>query len=45
MGPVVSSAEGASGGAHADDERIAVRSPEKLAQFLWFAVLEVAASP
>ena len=43
MGPIVSSAEGASGGAHADDE--ALRSLEKLVQFLWFAVLEVAASP
>jgi len=45
VGPVVSSADGASGGAHADDERIAVRSLEKLVQFLWLAVLEVAASP
>jgi len=44
-GPVVSSAGGASGGAHADDERIAVRSLEKLVQFLWFAALEAAASP
>jgi acetylornithine deacetylase/succinyl-diaminopimelate desuccinylase-like protein len=44
FGPVVSPAEGSSGGAHADDERIAVSSLEKLVQFLWYAVLEVAAA-
>ncbi|MBZ5591403.1 MAG: M20/M25/M40 family metallo-hydrolase [Acidobacteriia bacterium] len=44
FGPIVDEADGG-GGAHGDDERLAVTSLEKLVEFLWFSVLEVAASP
>jgi acetylornithine deacetylase/succinyl-diaminopimelate desuccinylase-like protein len=42
FGPLVDEAESGFGGAHADDERLAISSLEKLAEFLWRAVLEVA---
>lgn len=45
FGPISISGEGATAGAHSDDERIARRSLIKLLQFLWQSVLEVAASP
>jgi acetylornithine deacetylase/succinyl-diaminopimelate desuccinylase-like protein len=41
FGPVVDERDGH--GAHSDDERIAESSIPKLAEFLWYAVLEVAA--
>jgi acetylornithine deacetylase/succinyl-diaminopimelate desuccinylase-like protein len=41
LGPVVDERDGH--GAHSDDERIAESSIPKLAEFLWYAVLEVAA--
>ncbi len=44
FGPVVDEEEAGFGGAHADDERIPVHSLEKLAEFVWRAVIEVAAS-
>jgi hypothetical protein len=44
VGPVVDDADGSLGGAHTDDERLAETSLEKLAEFLWYSVLEVAAS-
>jgi acetylornithine deacetylase/succinyl-diaminopimelate desuccinylase-like protein len=44
FGPIVDEADGGAGGAHADDERLADTSVEKLVEFLWFAVLDVAAS-
>jgi len=31
------------GGAHSDDERISIRSLETMTEFIWNAVLEVAA--
>ena len=43
VGELVSSAEGAVGGAHSDDERISIRSLETMTEFIWNAVLEVAA--
>jgi len=43
VGEIVSSAEGVTGGAHSDDERISIRSLETMTQFIWNAVLEVAA--
>jgi acetylornithine deacetylase/succinyl-diaminopimelate desuccinylase-like protein len=43
-GPIVDLADGGLGGAHGDDERLAVSSMENLVQFLWTAVLEVAAA-
>jgi hypothetical protein len=42
IGPPLSALSG--GGAHADDERIAVRSLMKQTEFLWNVVLEIAAS-
>src|SRR5579885_2596615 len=42
VGPVVD--DSGAGGAHADDERLAEGSLEKFIQYLWYAVLEVAAS-
>ena len=44
-GPIVTAGDGMSGGAHADDEHIAVDALEKLIEFLWNTVIEVAASP
>ncbi len=44
FGPVIDDADGGFGGAHADDERLAETSLEKLVEFLWNAVLEEAAS-
>ena len=43
FGPIIDETDG--GGAHADDERLAETSLEKLVEFLWDTVLEVAASP
>ncbi|MGA2269226.1 MAG: M20/M25/M40 family metallo-hydrolase [Bryobacteraceae bacterium] len=43
VGPIVTPAEGPLGGAHSDDEHISVRSLMALIEFLWNAVLEVAA--
>jgi acetylornithine deacetylase/succinyl-diaminopimelate desuccinylase-like protein len=45
FGPMVDEMDGGTGGAHADDERLAETSIEKLVEFLWYTVLEVAASP
>jgi acetylornithine deacetylase/succinyl-diaminopimelate desuccinylase-like protein len=42
-GPVGQAGEGPLGGAHADDENISIRGLEKLIEFTWNAVLEVAA--
>jgi acetylornithine deacetylase/succinyl-diaminopimelate desuccinylase-like protein len=42
FGPIV--APGSGGGAHSDDERIATRSLIRMLEFLWYAVLEVAAA-
>jgi acetylornithine deacetylase/succinyl-diaminopimelate desuccinylase-like protein len=44
IGPLVDLADGSLGGAHADDERLAVTAMEHLVHFLWTAVLEVAAA-
>jgi acetylornithine deacetylase/succinyl-diaminopimelate desuccinylase-like protein len=44
FGPLVDEAESGLGGAHADDERLPITSLEKLAEFLWRTVLEVAAA-
>jgi acetylornithine deacetylase/succinyl-diaminopimelate desuccinylase-like protein len=41
-GPIADEADG-EGGAHSTDERIEVESLEKLVQYLWYTVLEVAA--
>src|SRR5262249_44845940 len=43
FGPIVDEHDGH--GAHSDDERIAEASLPKLVEFLWYAALEVAASP
>jgi acetylornithine deacetylase/succinyl-diaminopimelate desuccinylase-like protein len=45
FGPIVDDADGGLGGAHTDDERLAGTSLEKLIEFLWYAVVDVAASP
>ncbi len=42
-GPINSANEGPLGGAHADDENLPVRSLQKLIEFTWNVVLEVAA--
>jgi acetylornithine deacetylase/succinyl-diaminopimelate desuccinylase-like protein len=44
VGAIVTPAEGPLGGAHSDDEHISVRSLMTLIEFLWNAVLEVAAA-
>ena len=44
FGPIVDETDGGVGGAHADDERLAEASLQKLVEFLWDTVLEVAAS-
>lgn len=44
FGPAVSAGDGPIGGAHADNERIAVNSLVKLVEYLWLTILEVAAS-
>ena len=44
IGPIVDDADGAIGGAHTDDERLAETSLGKLVEYQWRAVLEVAAS-
>ena len=44
FGPIAPSGEGPLGGAHADDENISVRALNKLIEFLWNTVIEVAAS-
>jgi acetylornithine deacetylase/succinyl-diaminopimelate desuccinylase-like protein len=44
IGPVVDLADGGLGGAHSDNERLAVTSMENLVQFLWAVILEVAAA-
>jgi len=42
VGPIVDGQD--AHGAHSDDERIAEASVPKLVEFLWYAVLEVAAA-
>ena len=42
FGPLIE--QGDAGGAHSDDERLAEPALEKLVQFLWYAVLDVAAA-
>ena len=44
LGPIVDDSDGGAGGAHADDERLAEASFEKLVAFLWYSVMEVAAA-
>ena len=44
FGPLVDDADGGLSGAHTDDERLAEAALEKLVEFLWYSVLEVAAS-
>jgi acetylornithine deacetylase/succinyl-diaminopimelate desuccinylase-like protein len=44
FGPIADSGAGPLGGAHSDDENISVNALEKLIEFLWNAVIEVAAS-
>ena len=44
FGPIVDESD-TGGAAHGDDERLAVTSLEKLVEFLWYSVLEVAAPP
>jgi len=44
FGPIVDESDGGIGGAHADDERLAEASIHKLVEFLWYSVVEVAAS-
>ncbi|HEV3330581.1 MAG TPA: M20/M25/M40 family metallo-hydrolase [Bryobacteraceae bacterium] len=44
FGPIASSGDGPLGGAHSDDENIAISALLKLVEFLWKAVIEVAAS-
>jgi len=42
-GPISPIAEGPLGGAHSDDENISIRALEKMVEFTWNTVLEVAA--
>jgi acetylornithine deacetylase/succinyl-diaminopimelate desuccinylase-like protein len=44
FGPIIDDADGGLGGSHTDDERLAETSIEKLVEFLWYAVVDVAAS-
>jgi acetylornithine deacetylase/succinyl-diaminopimelate desuccinylase-like protein len=44
FGPIVDDSDSGLGGAHTDDERLAETSLEKLVEFLWYSVLDVAAS-
>jgi acetylornithine deacetylase/succinyl-diaminopimelate desuccinylase-like protein len=44
FGPIVDLADGGLGGAHADDERLAVTSMENMVQFLWTVILQVGAA-
>ncbi len=41
-GPITPANEGPLGGAHSDDENISIRALEKLVEFTWNTVLEVA---
>ena len=43
-GPIVDDNDAGLGGAHTDDERLAETSLEKLVEFLWNSVLEIAAA-
>ena len=43
-GPIGPAGDGPLGGAHADDESISVRGLDKLVEYLWDAVIEVAAA-
>jgi acetylornithine deacetylase/succinyl-diaminopimelate desuccinylase-like protein len=44
FGPIIAAGGASGAGAHSDDERIAVRSLIRMLEFLWNAVLEVAAA-
>jgi acetylornithine deacetylase/succinyl-diaminopimelate desuccinylase-like protein len=44
VGAIVSPSEGPLGGAHADDEHISVRSLESMIDYMWTAVVDVAAA-
>jgi acetylornithine deacetylase/succinyl-diaminopimelate desuccinylase-like protein len=44
LGPIADDSDGGTGGAHADDERLAEASLGKLVEFLWYSVMEVAAA-
>lgn len=44
FGPIVDDSDSGLGGAHTDDERLAETSIQKLVEFLWYSVIEVAAS-
>lgn len=44
VGAIVTPAEGPLGGAHSDDEHIAVRSLMKMVEYMWNAVVDVAGS-
>ena len=43
-GPIGPASEGPLGGAHSDDENISIRALEKLVEFTWNVVMQVAAS-
>jgi len=43
FGPMAGAAEGPLGGAHSDDENISIQALDKLVEFLWNTVIEVAA--
>jgi acetylornithine deacetylase/succinyl-diaminopimelate desuccinylase-like protein len=43
FGPMASATEGPLGGAHSDDENISIQALDKLIEFLWNTVIEVAA--
>lgn len=45
VGPVGAAGEGPLGGAHSDDERISTVGLMKMIEYMWGAVLEVAAQP
>jgi acetylornithine deacetylase/succinyl-diaminopimelate desuccinylase-like protein len=44
VGPIAQTGEGPLGGAHSDDENISIRALDRLVEFLWNAVIEVASS-
>jgi len=45
IGPMAPADQGPLGGAHSDDERISIQGLMKMIEYMWNAVLEVAAAP
>jgi acetylornithine deacetylase/succinyl-diaminopimelate desuccinylase-like protein len=45
VGPAATAEQGPLGGAHSDDERISIAGLMKMIEYMWNAVLEVAAAP